>query len=718
MSIRVSLFCGVACLWAGGAGAASALAADAAPDVAAADATAADAAAGGVAHDRNAPGDYHAQPSSEIVVTAPFRRDVGTLLSGASVVSGETLTRELRPTIGETLARQPGVSSTSFGPNASRPILRGFQGDRVRVLTDGIGSFDASSTSADHAVVINPLTADRIEVLRGPSALLFGSSAVGGVVNVIDSRIPRRIPDEPIHIDAIGTYGTAANERSLGGAAETAIGDKLVLHVDGSWSKTGDLETGGHILTPALRAQAAANADPEIAALTGLKGRLPNSAARTWEVAGGAALITDTGNFGVSVSRYDSLYGVPIRYSLDPDVEAEAVRLDIKQTRADFRGEVETGGGFLQSIKLRGGYADYQHSEIEDTGEVGTTFYNQGWEGRLELVQRERGSWRGAIGAQMLFRDLSVVGEEKFLPKNETQQYGIFTLQEFEFGPLKVEAGARFEHSVVSADADADLGNPRYSRTFDTVSGSLGAGIDVAQGWRIGLNLSRSARAPSAEELYANGPHAGTQAFEVGDPGFGQEKSWGLEATLRGKGDGYNISASAFHSWFKDYIYETETGAIEDDLPVFQYAQADARYYGFEVEGSATLGHIGQTSIVADALADYVRATIKGAGPVPRIPPLRLLGGVEAQAEKVTGRVEVEWVDDQKRVTSFETPTDGYTMVNASLSFKPFGSANPTSITLSANNIFDVVARRHASFLKDYAPLAGRDFRITTRINF
>lgn len=714
MAARVGLFCSVAFLWAGAAWADAGAAADPAP---ADSATAADA-ADDAGHDRNAPGDYHAQPANDIIVTAPFRRDVGTLLSGTSIVSGETLTRELRPTIGETLARQPGVSSTSFGPNASRPILRGFQGDRVRVLTDGIGSFDASSTSADHAVVINPLTADRIEVLRGPSALLFGSSAVGGVVNVIDSRIPRRVPDEPVHIDAIGTYGSAANERSLGGAAETAVDGRLVLHVDGSWSKTGDLDTGGHILTPALRVQAAGSPDPAIAELADLKGKLPNSAARTWEVAGGAALITDTGNFGVSVSRYDSLYGVPIRYSLDPDVEAEAVRLDVKQTRVDFRGEVETGGGFLQSIKLRGGYADYQHSEIDAEGAVGTTFYNQGWEGRLELVQRERAGWRGAIGAQMLFRDLNVVGDEKFLPKNETQQFGVFTLQEVEFGPVKVEAGARFEHSVVSAQADADLGNPRYHRTFDTVSGSLGAGVDVAPGWRIGLNLSRSERAPSAEELFANGPHAGTQAFEVGNPAFGKEKSWGLEATLHGKGDGYSVSASAFHSWFKDYIYETQTGAIEDDLPVFQYAQADARYYGFEVEGSATLGHVGQTSIVADALADYVRATITSAGPAPRIPPLRVLGGIEAQAEKVTGRVEMEWVDDQKRITAFETPTDGYTMVNASLSFKPFGSANPTSITLSANNIFDVVARRHASFLKDYAPLAGRDFRITTRINF
>src|SRR3546814_10450834 len=231
------------------------------------------------------------------------------------------ISRQLKPTIGETLANQPGVSATSFGPNASRPVLRGFQGERVRVLTDGIGSFDVSNTSVDHAVVINPLTADRIEVLRGPSALLYGSAAIGGVVNVIDSRIPRGVPDETIHVDGIATYGSAANERSISGAVEAPLDDKIVVHFDGSYSKTGDMDTGGHILTPALRAEAARSSDPAIAALANLKGELPNSAARTWDVAGGVALVTEGGNLGFSVSHFDSLYGVPLRYSLDPATE-------------------------------------------------------------------------------------------------------------------------------------------------------------------------------------------------------------------------------------------------------------------------------------------------------------------------------------------------------------------------------------------------------------
>lgn len=661
--------------------------------------------------------DYHSEKSGDIVVTGVFLRSQQDILSGTSVLSGVDLVRDLKPTIGDTLTSQPGVSATSFGPNASRPILRGFQGERVRVLTDGIGSFDVSNTSVDHAVVINPLTADRIEVLRGPSALLFGSAAIGGVVNVVDSRIPRLVPDEPIHLEGIATYGSAADERTISGALETPLSDKLVFHLDGSYSKTDDLDTGTHILTPSLRAEAAASSDPAIAALADLRGKLPNSASETWNVAGGLALITEGGNLGFSVSHFDSLYGVPVRYSLDPSVEAEEVRLDMKQTRADLRAEIDAGGGILDKIRFRAGFADYQHSELEETGEVGTTFFNQGLEARLELLQAKRGGWEGAVGGQMLIRHFDVEGEEKFLPKNETRQLGLFTLQSVDFGKLRAEAGARYEYSDVSASADSDIGNPSLKKTFNSFSGSLGASYALADGWRLGINGSHSQRAPSAEELFANGPHAGTQSFEVGDPNLEKEKSWGVEATLHGSGEGYSFSASAYHSWFDNYIYDERTGLIEDDLPVFQYRQGKARYYGFEAEGSVKLAQLGGFAFNLDGLADYVRARIVNVGPAPRIPPLRMLAGLEAQGERLQGRLEVEHVWDQKRLALNETPTDDYTLVNASISFKPIAD-NGTTIILSANNIFDVEARRHASFLKDYAPLAGRDFRISTRFMF
>lgn len=659
----------------------------------------------------------HRPQSAEIIVTGAYQRPQLDVLSGTSVLAGPELTRELRTTIGDTLAGQPGVSTTSFGPNASRPVLRGLQGQRVRVLTDGIGSFDVSNTSVDHAVAINPLTADRIEVLRGPSALLFGSSAIGGVVNVIDARIPREIPDEPIHIDALATYGSASDERSASASIDVPVGGKFVFHLDGSYSKTDDLETGGYVLSRRQRQIAAASGDADIAALADLKGTLPNSAAETWEVAGGVALITEGGNLGFSFGHLDNLYGVPVRYSLDPAVEAEEVRIGVRQDRADLRGEVEMGEGFFDKLRVRVGAADYTHEEIEESGEIGTTFLNQSLESRLELVQNDRNGWQGASGIQYFERDFNVIGEEKFVPKNDSYQFGLFTLQSLDLGKVRLEAGVRYEHSKLKARADADLGNPDIRRSFNAYSGSIGASYDLTDTVRIGLNLTHSERAPSAEELFPNGPHAGTQAFEIGDPDLGKEKSNGIEATLKGAGDGYDFGISAYYTDFADFIYEQETGAVLDDLPVYQFMQRDAEFYGLEAEASLRFARVGDVAMLVDGLADYTHATLKNAGPVPRIPPLRLLTGLEARTDRLQGRIEVEYVDDQDRVAAFETPSENYTMVNASAAFHPFGRDSITSVLLSANNIFDVEARRHASFLKDFAPLAGRDIRLTVRFS-
>ncbi len=685
-------------------------------------------------------GNQTAQPGrGDIIVTAPVLTSERDVLQGTSVVTGEELTRDIRSTIGETLARQPGVSATSFGPNASRPILRGFQGERVRILTDGIGSIDVSNTSVDHAVIIDPLLAERVEVLRGPSALLFGSSAVGGVVNVIDNRIPRRMPEGGFRVDGRAAYGSAADERSGGIAGDVALGDKFVLHADGSYLKTGDLRIGrGYLLSPAARAAALSQVgrpqdpaeDPiDFAGSANLRGRIPNTAAETWTAGVGASLITDTGMLGVSYSHYDSLYGVPIRYATEVGQEQEAPRLDVVQNRVDLRAEVQTGGGFLDRIRLRAGHADYRHFELEPSGEIGTAFYNKGTEGRLELVQARRGGWQGASGVQYYNRVFEAVGDEAFIPKAETNQVGLFTLQQIDLGGVKAEGGLRYEltdHAsrVVAGDARFFSGK----RNFETLSGSLGASVELAPDVRFGINGSRTARAPSAEELFANGPHAGTQAYELGNPNFRTEKSWGLEATLHAHGDGFSFDASAYHSWFSNYIFENQTNQAvceaaaapsgrDVDLPCFAYAQADARYYGFEADASFRVAQIGSYAINADILGDYVRATVKSSGPVPRIPPLRLLGGIEAQGSKLTARAEVEHAFAQERIAAFETPTDGYTLVNASLSFKPFDN-DRTILMLSANNIFDQLARRHTSVLKDFAPLSGRDVRATVRFGF
>ncbi|MGP1281918.1 MAG: TonB-dependent receptor [Parasphingopyxis sp.] len=690
-----------------------------------------------MAQDPERQGDHiHGEGEAGIVVTARFVDELD-LIAGTSTLSGTALDQSIRPQIGETLTALPGVSATSFTPGASRPVLRGFQGERIRVLTDGIGAIDASNTSADHAVTIDPITAYRIEVLRGPAALLFGSQAIGGAVNVFDRRIPREIPDEVAHIDAVGSYGSAADEYSIAAGIDVPLTSNLVIHVDGSYRESDDLDIAGFTLAPALRAEqleiAAEEAEEghfeeaeEALELANLRGTVPNSATETLTAGAGIALIEEWGNIGVSVSYFDTDYGIPARPGAEhvhgeeegeeeegeEEEEEGPVTIGLEQIRADLRGEVRIGGGFLESIRIRLGYSDYEHIEFEGD-EIGTRFFVEGLEGRLELVQRARGSWRGVIGGQLYVRDFNAIGAEAFVPKNDTEQVGLFTLQEFDLGAVHVEMAGRYEHTSVSS---APVG---IDRSFDAFSGAIGANVDVAPGVIVGVNLSRAERAPSAEELFSNGPHIATQAFEIGNPDFDTEKSIGLEAYVRGEVGGLNFALTGYASWFDDFIFDADTGAEEDGLPVFQYFQRDATYYGFEAEISATLAEVGAFRINADFVGDYVRATIKdGGGPIPRIPPLRLLGGIEAQSDRFDARAEVEWVDEQDRVAAFETPTDDFTLVNASLAWRPWGRANGTSFFASVNNIFDVNARRHASFTKDFVPLAGRDFRFGVRFSF
>lgn len=684
-----------------------------------------------------APEDQAKSPpaSTEVIVTGTLDHSERDVLSGTSVLSGAELTRNLQPTIGETLARQPGVSSTSFGPNASRPILRGFQGDRIRVLTDGIGSIDVSNTSVDHAVAIDPLLAERIEVLRGPAALLYGSSAVGGVVNVIDARIPRRVPSGGYQLSGVATYGSAAFERSVGAAGDVALTKRIVLHADGSYTRTDNLGIPGFALTPPRRAEALASArlpqppgeDPiDFAANADVRGSLPNSQGETWTAGVAAALVTDGGTLGLSYSHYASLYGVPIRYATLIGQGQESPRIDINQNRFDLRGDVDAAGAVIDKIKLRAGYASYRQFERRPDNSIATTFLNNGFEGRLEVVQARRGAWLGASGVQFSNREFNVVGDEAFLPRNATAQTGLFTQQQLDFGRFKAEAGLRYEFTDVASRAlPGDLRFFGGARSFQAFSGALGASYGLSDVVRIGLNLSRTERAPSAEELFANGPHAGTQAYELGNPNFALEKSWGIEATLHAHGNGYSLDVSAYYNSFSNYISDNQApqavciaaaapSGRDVDLPCFASVQADAVYYGIEAEGSLKVAQAGDFAINVDLLGDYVRATIANLGPVPRIPPARLLGGIEAQSDRLDARIEVEQTFAQNRIATFETATRGFTLVNLSAQWRPF--ANPkTSIALTANNLLDAEARRHASFLKDFAPLAGRDIRLTLR---
>jgi iron complex outermembrane receptor protein len=658
--------------------------------------------------------DYHTdQP---IVVTAPYVRSLD-ILGNVSVMEGEKLAQDIRGQIGDTLASQPGVSSSSFSPGASRPILRGFSGERAAVLVDGLGAIDASSTSADHAVSIDPLTAERIEILRGPSVLLFSSQAVGGAVNVFDRRIPRSVPESPFHLDALASYGTAADDKSAGASIDVPLGERFVVHADGNYRDSNNVRVGGLIYAPELRAHlldlaADASADgdaDEAARLTDAansRGKVPNSQSRSTSAGVGAAFIDDGGSLGISFGYLEDNYGIPPRADID-----EVPTIKARQYRFDLRGEVELGDGLFEKLRFRGAYADYAHTEFDD-GEPGTRFTNRGIEFRTELAQNDRGGWRGASGVQYSFRDFAAIGDEAFLPANETTRLAAFTLQELERGPVTLEGALRIEKSQVTANS---IG---FDRSFTSFSGAGGLSYQLTDGLKASFSVSRSERAPSAEELLSDGPHAATLTYERGNPDFDKETSWGGEASLKFKRDGWSAGITGYASWFDNFIYETDTGLIADDLPLFEFRQNKARTWGFEFEGAAPVAQVGGFHIAADATADMTRAKIVDGPYVPRIPPLRIRGGLEASSERLDARAEVEWTDDQNRIAAFETPTKGFTLVNASLTWRPLPETKNLSLTLAADNIFDVDARRHASFTKDYVPLAGRDIRITARASF
>jgi iron complex outermembrane receptor protein len=672
------------------------------------------------------PGDAkaaHPDEDQAIVVTG-VRRPAGDVLGNVSVLDEEELAHDLKPSLGDTLADLPGVSASSFGPSSSRPILRGLSGDDAPILIDGLTSLDLSASDPDHAVTINPLTAERIEVLRGPGALLYTSSVIGGVVNVIDDRIPRHRPDD-VDADILLNYGTAANERSGNAGIDIPLGGRFVAHADGSYSKYDDLGIGGYVLSDTLRRQALASPDPEIRALADLKGTLPNTAGRIGDIAGGLAYVDGGLNIGLSFNHHDARYGVPIRYSLDPAVEPEAPTIDAHQDRGDVRANVPIGGGFLDLFEFRGGLSKYRHSEIEADGAVGSRFFSNGGEMRADVVQANRGGWGGTTGLDYLKQNFKIRGDEKFLPDSDNQRLSLFTLQTVERGPVRFEGGARIEFSRLRADADEDIaenggpiGAAPISRSYTPISVSAGANYKVMGEWRVGLSLSHSERAPTVNELFSNGPHGGSQQFLVGNPNLRLQKSNGAELSVHRTEGPVHVQASVYVNRYSNYIFEAPRGIIRDSLPVYEYREGKAEYYGFEIDSDMKFGTAFGIDWGGEVTADAVRAKIRNFGNAPEIPAFRVLAGLTGSRGQVDGRIEAERVSAHRRTAPEETATDGYTMVNASLDWHPFAANPELTLSLTANNLFDVDARRSTSDLKDFAPLAGRDIRLTGRLGF
>ncbi|MEO5707789.1 MAG: TonB-dependent receptor [Alteraurantiacibacter sp.] len=657
-----------------------------------------------------------------IVVTAAGidRLDV---LAGTSVLEGSELLRNQSGQIGEVLADLPGVSASGFAPGVSRPVLRGFGGERVRVLTDGVGAIDASSASDDHAVTVDPLIASRIEVLRGPAVLLYGSQAIGGAINVITKRIPPSVPDEDLHVDALAAVDSASNLTEGGLSLDVPLADNVAFHMDGSYRNTDDLRIPGFAASPALRADMLAAADEEeddgnidhaeeLRAGAAVSGRLPNSWTETFSLGAGLAAFSGENNFGMSVDYYDTAYGIPGL----PGVGEEDVSIGLKRFRVDARGALDLGDGLFDKAQARFGYSDYTHTEFEGA-ETGTVFDVEGFEGRLELIQSLRGIWRGSLGGQVSHTNFQALGEEAFIPANSTDNVALFALQELDLDPVEVEFGGRWEH--IAVDATRSLG---LKRTFDSLSGAVGASTGVigttSDDLRLGINLSRAERAPTAQELFADGPHVATQQFEIGSADLATERSWGAEAYLRGNVGQVSLSASVYRNWFDGFIFLADTGLEEDGLEVFAFRQQGADQFGVEGQLSVPLLGSGAFDLKGELRGDYVRATLADGSPVPRIPPVSLQAALEAQVDHFDARAEVQWTAAQNRLSALETTTPSYTFVNLSLAWHPLEGSDNVTLLLQADNVFDVEARNHTSFTKEFVPMAGRNFKLTARASF
>ena len=687
--------------------------------------------------------------SDEIIVTgSPLIRSVDEAITGVSVLTGEELSQRLAGTIGETLKSEPGVSSTFFGAGASRPIIRGQGGDRVRVLTNGIGSIDASSASPDHAVAAEPAQAERIEVLRGASLLRYGSSGSGGIINIIDGRIPSDVPEDGI--DGAFRIGASSvdNGREAAGSIDFGAGN-VVFHFDGTIKETDNYKIPGFAESARLRAfeededhhdddhdeehdddHEEEGHDEEEEAF----GRLENSQTKTSSLTGGASYIGERGFLGFAVHKFDSDYGIPGGHGHgeeeghghdededdDHDEEEhneeeeeegeEQVTIGLDQIRLDINGALELDG-FFEKVQIFGGYADYEHTEFEAPGEVGTVFTNEGYEAKLELIQRENDGWAAAYGVQLRNRDFSAVGEEAFVPPTETQQIGLYTFQKKEMGDFHIEGAARFENTQQENSVTNE------DRNFDLLSVSAGGDYHLSDAVRIGGTVFRTERAPTTEELFSNGPHLATEQFELGDPTLGKETATGIEAAFRHREGGHYVTVNAFYTDYSNYIFETETGEVEDGLDVFQFTGEDATFTGFEVQGGMTLGELGSFTLKGDALAEYVRAKTDS-GNLPRIPPLSVLTGIEADSERFNFRAEVDYAAEQNKVEVFEIPTDDYALVNLFATWRAPTGTQDVRLSLSVLNLLDDDARQHTSFLKDIVPLPGRNVRFSIASSF
>jgi len=662
-----------------------------------------------------------------VIVTAnPLGSALFDLAAPTSVLGGRELTLQRQSTLGETIANLPGISSTYFGPAASRPVIRGLDSDRIRILQNGTGMLDVSALSPDHATAIDPLVADQIEVVRGPAALLYGGTAVGGVVNALDNRIPQEgIQGVTGRFEP--RFGGSDNERSGAAVLEGGNG-RIALHADISSRQNDDVRIPGYARSSRQRALDGPGQEQP-------RDRLPNSSARGGSGALGASLTFDQGYLGVSYSDFKTNYG---------SVAESNVRLDMNSSRWDVAGEKRGMDSFIQAVKFKYGYTDYQHQELE-SGAVSTTFKNNGYEGRLEATHAKVGPLSGVFGVQLSSVDFSALGEEALLPKLTTDSKALFLYEEAAFGRTKFTLGGRLEYVKVASQGggplDPNSGLPRFgtaqTRSFYDQSGSAGALYSLTRSLNLATTLSHTERAPTYAELYAKGPHAATRQYEVGDAALTKEKSNGLDLQLRWRFGHHSASIGGFYNRFQNYIVVTNSGnfrgvdgernpvdadgdGIADGsgkaiLPEGQYRAVKADFRGMEAQGKFRV-YEGAGDLDLRLQGDYVRATNRDTGePLPRIAPLRLGMGLDFQRGSFGTRLDAIYAFKQDRVAANELPTEGYTLVNVALTYRIKTQPMELEVFLKGNNLFNQEARVHTSLLKDIAPLPGRGLLVGVR---
>lgn len=625
----------------------------------------------------------------QVTVTAsPLGRADVDLAQPASVLDEEALRRKRAASLGDTLAQEPGVQSSAFGPAAGRPIIRGLDGPRIRVLENGIGTMDASAVSPDHAVTTESLNAEQVEILRGPASLLYGSGAIGGVVNVVSNLVPRERRAASGAIEA--RLGSANDERTGAFRIDSGSGPAM-LHADGFSRRTRDYETP--------------------------LGPLPGSDIDARGGGVGASWVGERGYLGLGISGLRNDYGIP---------SGEGTRIALEQSRVESSGELSRPLTGFERARFRAGHSDYEHREIEAGGEVGTTFRTKSWEGRIELLHAPIAGWRGTAGVQAQDREQSALGEEAILPLTRARALAGFLVEERDFGSVKLDFGMRLEREDRRPEGDLPL------RDFTLATPAVGLVFRLPGELRLALSATQAQRAPSVEELYTHGAHHATATFEIGDPALRKEVSRNLDVTLRKAEGELRWKVNAFANRVKDYVFTASQDADGDGVAdrfdhegspspdgeflVQRYAQAAARFRGLEAEiGWRDPAGVGSWR----AFGDIVRGRLESGENLPRMSPARIGGEARARWGEMEAGASAIHAFGQARVAPLESATPGYTRVDADFAWTLERRAGGRLIFfVQGTNLTDRVIRVHTSHLKDVAPLMGRSITAGLRGEF